>query len=120
MSEPWFSDPNTFGAWFGAIVGGGGGTLGGILGAVGGVCAPRGKCKDFVLGGMYLMAVGGVSLAVTGVVALLKEQPYAIWYPFLLSGCIFATVSIALIPVLRGRYREAEQRRLAAEELRRS
>ena len=33
MNEPWF-EPNAFGAWFGAIVGGGGGTLVGLLGAM--------------------------------------------------------------------------------------
>ena len=32
---PWF-DPNTFGAYYGAIMGGGGGTLGGVLGGLGG------------------------------------------------------------------------------------
>jgi hypothetical protein len=119
MNEAWF-DPNTFGAWFGAIVGGGGGTLGGLLGAAAGCLAPRGKGRAAILGGMTLFVVLGVAFLAFGLVALLAGQPYGIWYPPLLCGLIFSIVVGGLIPVVRLRYRQAENRRIDAQSIRAS
>ncbi|QDT43851.1 hypothetical protein Pan241w_39550 [Gimesia alba] len=117
MDAPWF-DPNTFGAWFGMIVGGGGGTLCGLLGALCGILSPRGKGRKFILGGMFVFAIIGLFLFATGLFALLSGQPYGIWYPFLMSGFVFATVNGALIPVIRKNYEQAENRRIAAKSIR--
>ena len=117
MAEPWF-DPNTFGGWFGLIAGGGLGTLGGLLGAAAGTLAPRGKAKGFVLGAWYAMiAIGVVSLSV-GIYALAVGQPRAIWYGPVLCGTIITIVMGSLLPLIRLRYREAEQRRIDADGLR--
>lgn len=119
MSEPWFSDPNTFGAWFGAIAGGGGGSLAGVLGALAGYLAPRGKGRQWILAGMWGFVVLGLILLGVGIVAVSTGQPYAIWYPFVLCGAIFTVVVSCNIPVVRGVYRRAEERKLEAEAIRR-
>lgn len=117
MAEPWF-DPTTFGAYAGAILGGGGGTLAGIWGALAGALAPRGKAKGFVLGMGTLLAVGGAVLAGIGIFAWIQDQPYGIWYPMLLGGAIIAGVCGGLMPLVNKRYAEADARRLAAEQFR--
>lgn len=117
MDTAWF-DPNTFGAWFGVIVGGGGGTLGGLLGGLSGVLSPQGKGRRFILGAMLIYIVLGVLLAATGIVALFTGQPYAIWYPFLLTGIIFSVVVGAVFPIVRNNYKAAENRKIAAKSMR--
>jgi hypothetical protein len=118
MAQPWFSDPNTFGALYGGIVGGVGGTLCGVLGGLAGSLAPKGKGRTWILGiWKAMIAFGGVNLLV-GIAALASGQPYAIWYPFLLCGFILSVVMGALYPVLLRRYEEAEQRRIEAASFR--
>ena len=107
---PWFDDPNRFGALFGAIVGGGGGTLAGLLGALTGWLAPKGKAKPLIVGGFIFFIAIGVILLFVGIWALASGQPYGIWYPFLLCGIIFTVVCGALLPVILKRYSEAEKR----------
>lgn len=117
MSEPWF-DPNTFGAWYGAIAGGVGGAMGALIGTLGGTLAPRGIGRRWILGIMYFMVVAGVLQLVFGAYAWMAGQPYGIWYGPLLCGFIFTVVVGPLIPVLGQRYRQAEERRIAAAALR--
>ncbi|QDT26275.1 hypothetical protein Enr10x_15760 [Gimesia panareensis] len=117
MDAPWF-DPNTFGAWFGAIVGGGGGTLCGLWGALCGFLCPRGKGRKVILGGMFVFVVLGLILGGVGLYAFFSGQPYGIWYPFLLTGFVLAVVNGVLIPVIRKNYEQAENRRIAAESIR--
>ncbi len=117
MATPWF-DPNTFGAWFGAIGGGVGGSLCGLLGAAAGTLAPRGKGRPWILGSMAAMIGLGVLSLGFGIVALVKGQPYGIWYPAVLSGLVVTIVMGSLLPVVRWRYAEAEARRMEAESLR--
>ena len=117
MAEPWF-DPNTFGAYAGAILGGGGGTLAGLWGALAGTLAPRGKAKALVLGMGTLLAICGAILAGVGIYAWIESQPYGIWYPLVLSGAIIAGLCGGLTPMIAKRYAEADARRLAAEQFR--
>jgi hypothetical protein len=117
MSQPWF-DQAMFGALYGAIVGGVGGTLGGLLGALGGWLAPQGKGRNWILGGMWAFVVFGLANLALGGYALYDGQPYAIWYGPLLGGVIFTVVVGSLIPVMRFRYKQAEERRLQAENFR--
>lgn len=120
MAEPWF-DPNAFGAWYGGIVGGCGGALIGILGGIaGGVLVPRGKGKAFVLGAFWLITVLGAMSLLVGLFALVVGQPYGIWYPLCMVGFIYVAVCGGLIPTVRRRYRQAEQRRMEAESIRTS
>lgn len=120
MAEPWFN-PMTFGAWFGAIVGGGGGTLMGIFGAVcGSYLVPRGKARGFVIGTLSTCTVLGLISLVVGIVAFFGGQPYAIWYPFAISGLTMVIVTGCLIPVMIQRYRAVEQQKIAADAIRHS
>ena len=114
MNEPWW-DVNTFGALYGSIAGGGLGTLGGLWGALGGVLAPKGKGRAVVLGLGWLLFAVGVSQLAFGLYALAAGQPYGIWYGPCLTGVIIPVVVGSLIPVVRKRYAEAEDRRMQAE-----
>lgn len=121
MSEPWFVDPNAFGAWYGSIAGGVGGSLIGILGGIAGsVLIPRGKGKTFVLGAFWTFIVLGAVSLLAGLVAVVAGQSYAIYFPFCLVGVIYVLVCGGLIPSIKGRYRQAEQLRMEAESIRTS
>lgn len=115
---PWFDARSS--AMFGGIGGAAAGVLGGVVGAAGGILAPKGKGRGFVLGSMMVGAIFGVLALLTGIVALVLGQPYHVWYPLFLLGAVLGGVMGGLIPVVRRRYREAEQRRLDADALRRS
>ena len=65
-----------------------------------------------------LFIAGALSL-VAGLVALASGQPYHVWYPLVLLGGIPTLVFGFLWPAMRQRYIQAEQRALAAEEIRR-
>lgn len=119
MSEPWF-DPLWFGVLFGSIAGGVGGSLIGLMGALAGWLAPQGKGRTLLLGGFGVAAVLGVGMVGVGLYALVVGQPYAIWYPLVLCGAMYAIVCGSLYPVLRLRYAQAEQRRIDGEALRQS
>jgi hypothetical protein len=49
---------------------------------------------------------------------LINDQPYHVWYPLVLIGGILTLVMGPLLPVVRLRYRQAEQRKLDAAGLR--
>ena len=113
----WWTDQQT--GLFGGIAGSALGILGGLFGAITGICTPRGKCKGLVYGLSALMIGAGIIALISGVAALLMRQPYAVYYPLILIGVICTAVIGGLMPVIRRRYREADNRRLEAEELRR-
>ena len=117
MVEPWF-ELGKFGALYGSIVGGGGGTLCGLLGALSGSLAPRGVGRPWIVGSMYLMVAVGISQLAFGAYAWFAEQPWGIYYGPLLAGFILSVVMGSLIPVVKLRYRQAEERRLEAAALR--
>jgi hypothetical protein len=119
MSEPWFNEV-WFGALYGAVVGGGGGTIIGLWGALVGSLAPQGKGRTPILAAAALFIVLGLASLGFGVAALVSGQPYAIVYPPLLCGLVITGVVGSLIPVVRKRYAEAEARRLEAEGFRHS
>ena len=117
MANPWF-DPITFGAWFGAIAGGGLGTLGGLLGAAAGILAPRGKGKRIVITAWIALIITGVLMLLFGGYAWTAGQPWVIWYGPVLCGVILTVVMGGLLPMIRARYRQAEHRRIDADGLR--
>ena len=118
--ELWFSDPGLFGMLYGSIGGGGMGALFGILCAAAGILASRGKGKGFVNAVMGIMIIYGIGNLVAGILALLQDQPYEIYYPFLMIGVLFSILSTPLLFVFRHRYALAERQRLEAEEFRRT
>ncbi len=115
MNEPWL-DTNTLIAWAwlpGALFG----VLGGLWGTCAGLLAPRGKARGFVAGfGLLLIAVSAAFL-VAGLVAYRAGQPYGIWYGLGLPGAIGLGVMVPNFYVVLTRYREAEERRMQAEDL---
>lgn len=117
MAEPWF-EPNTFGALFGTIVGGGGGTLVGVWGGLAGSLAQQGRGRAFVLGAAWVFVGLGALLCAAGLYALLAGQPFHIWFWPCQVGLLLAVLVGCLIPVVRHRYAEAEARRLQAEQFR--
>ncbi len=113
--EPWFEN---FGL-VGGSIGGGIGVLGAVYGTVVGVLAPRGKGRPFVFAMHWAaLALGGVFL-IAGVTAVITGQPYGVWYSLLLPGLLLVVLMGTMTPVIRLRYRQAEHRRLEAEEFRR-
>jgi hypothetical protein len=117
MAEPWF-EPTLFGTLFGAIGGSLAGMAGGVLGGLGGFLAPRGQGRSFILGGFVLMIGLGLASLAFGVVALVAGQPFAIWFFPAVLGVVCAGVFGMLLPVLKLRYRQADERRIAAAGLR--
>jgi uncharacterized integral membrane protein len=115
--NPWWTDQQA--GLFGGIVGGTIGTLGGLLGTLLGVFGSRGKLRPVVMGIHILLIVLGVIGLVTGIAAVLLHQPYAVWYPPLLMGFILSVVGGCLLPVTIRTYRQAEQRKMQAQDLRR-
>ena len=112
--EPWFNPRLA-----GGILGGGVGVLGAVYGSLVGVLAPQGKRRSFVMALHWgMMALGAVFL-VAGIWAAVAGQPYGVWYALLLPGALLVVLMGAFTPVIKQRYRQAEHRRLQAEEFRR-
>lgn len=116
--EPWWTPMQA--GWIGAMVGVLGAVLGSTLGILGGVCAPHGRAK----GATYAVVGIGLGIGIVGIVislvALASGQPYHVWYPPLLMGAVLVPVMGGCLPVIRMRHREAESRKLQAQEFLRS
>lgn len=106
-------------AWIGAIAGGGLGTLGGIYGGLAGCLAPRGIGRAPIMAVHWTLLLIGAASLVAGIAAVIEAQPYHVYYPLLLTGLILTLVMGMLLPVVKLRYRQAERRKLDAEEVRR-
>ncbi len=112
MNELWF-DPNHY-AWIpGTLLG----VLGGLWGSLAGLLAPRGKAKSLMLGSLGLMLTACAVCLMLGVIALLRHQPYGVWYALLFPGVLGLFLFPVLTPVVLLRYREAENRKIQARDL---
>ena len=112
---PWF-DEQTAGL-VGGLLGASVGTIfGGIGGGLGGPLAALGKARRLVIGFYHFGIVVGVILAGVGIYALVTGQPFWVWGSFMLPGVLTAGLMGGLMPVIKTRYREAEQRNLDAQE----
>lgn len=92
-----------------------GGTLGGIIGCLGALCgllSSRGKARTFVLGYMKVLIMFGVASLLLGIYAVIKSQPYAVYYPLLLFGVIVVAVVGGMFRNIRRRYTELELRKM--------
>lgn len=116
-AQAWW-DPNLFGALFGGLFGGGVGTLTGLTGALAGQFAPRGQLRGLVLGLMALWIGVGAASALFGVYAMTQGQPWGIWFWPLYGGLLIAVINGGLLPVVRHRYREFDERKMRAEDFR--
>ena len=111
----------TPGAWWSprtaGLVGGIAGSLIGCMGAVIGLLAQKGRGRSLALTFVKgMMAVGAVSLAF-GVVAVLRSQPYEVFYPLLLMGALCSFLPLLLLPVIRRRYEDLELRKMTAQDV---
>lgn len=112
MIEPWF-DPNHY-AW---VPGATYGCVAGLMGGLVGWLVPRGRAMNFILRAWFALWAVAVALLVLGIVALANGQPRGVWYGLLLPGAIGTLVVGANSLVLLSKYREVEERQLAAKDL---
>jgi len=117
-TAPWISEKA--GIYIGSFGGADIGTFGGIMGAMAGLLAPRGQARGLVIGSFLTIGVLGlISLLFAGT-AYVMGQPSFVYSPFGLLGAVAAGVCLPLVPVLKKRYDQAEQRQIDAQSLRQS
>jgi hypothetical protein len=112
MSEPWFN-PNLY-AWIPGTVFG---CLGGVWGGLAGVFAPRGKMRGLIMGLGFGLLAASVILLIAGASAWATGQPFGVYFGLLFPGIQVPMVLGPLLPVVRLRYRQAEERLMQAEDL---
>ena len=88
-----------------------------MIGSLIGCLLPRGRALRVLRTAWFALGAVAVIFLVIGTVALIEGQPWGIWYCFLLPGAVGALVMGANTPAIFKRYREAEERRLAAKDL---
>jgi hypothetical protein len=106
------------GAWWSGrdagILGGIAGSVIGILGTLLGWLGSAGRAKAFVLNTLKAIAWVAVGVLLLGAVAVVRGQPYEVYYPLLLLGGIGAAVGFCLPRSVSKRYEELELRRMQA------
>jgi len=100
-AQAWWSPEQA--GWIGAVSGSALGMLGGLVGTL---CS-LGRGRRFALGALAAMAGFGAVGALVGMAALATGQPFAVWYPPLLGGCLAAVLGIVLRPTARRRFEDA-------------
>jgi hypothetical protein len=96
------------------LIGGTAGALLGCLGGLLGLLAAVGKARGFVLTMTKMLIALGMLMAIAGILAVASSQPYAVWYPLVLTGGILTFVfSVNLYPIKK-RYDDLEIRRMAS------
>ena len=63
-----------------------------------------------------MIALGAVSLAF-GAVAVVRSQPYEVFYPLLLIGTLSFFIPMLVQPVVRRHYEDLELRKMTAQDL---
>ena len=116
--EPWWNAE--YSSLIGPMTGAAGGLIGGLSGGLGGYLASRGKAKRLIVGLYAVLAGAGLLALLVGLYAAVSGQPWPIWFVLVLPGAIFTAVYPPCLYALLRAYKLAEERRLAAEELRRS
>lgn len=80
----------------------------------------RGERKPLVRSLYAVEGVVGLVLLAAGLYALASGQPRYVWFATGFTGLMFAAVCLPMFFTVDSAYRKAEERRLAAELLRRS
>jgi hypothetical protein len=112
MTDPWF-DPNHY-AWMpGTLFG----AAAGILAVLVAWFAVQGKARAAMIRSWIALWIAAMALLVAGLIGLRSGQPYGVWYGLLLPGIVGTLVLGGNLLVILKRYREVEQRRLAAKDL---
>ena len=82
-----------------------------------GILAPQGKARRLVLGAWIALMVVSWCFLAMGVVAMAVGQPRGVWYGLIVPGLQGSIILSILYPILRKRYRQAEARKIEAEDL---
>jgi hypothetical protein len=98
------------GGWIGGI----GGACLGLIGALIGVLGSRPKYIGVASAVMLVTIVAGFALLVVGMVAVCLHQPYAVYYPLLLSGLLTMGLLIPLFFYARRLRQQNELRKMRA------
>jgi hypothetical protein len=93
------------------------GILGAVLGSVGGSLAPRGKARPVVMALAWLVPVWALAGVAMGIVAWANGWHASMALVPGLLGALWAPLGLFFVWLFRMRYRQAEERKLAAEEL---
>jgi len=117
-TNEWWSIEST-GLIFG-IAGAAAGLFGGLYGSLCGFLVPRGKGKSIVYGMFAMIVVVGAASVMTGLIALLIDQPRHVFQWLLLVGGVLLVSTLPSGLMMPKLYRQAEQRRLEVTELRKS
>jgi uncharacterized membrane protein YfcA len=108
----WFDAQMT--GLLGAVLGSVAGVCGGILGVMAGVFARKGKFKKLVLTfAAALIAFGAMSLS-AGIIALMMQQPYHVWYLFMIPGGILVAALLPNYFNIKKVYARAELSKMSA------
>lgn len=116
----WWDDQTA--AWLGGIGGGIAGSVIGLMGAAIGILAGAGIARKVCLalmGVMFVFGLAGLALALLGgLAALVFSQPYAVYYPLLLSGTVLGLVCtilpVGLFRSINKGYQQRELRKMHA------
>jgi hypothetical protein len=112
--EQW-CDPRTAGM-IGGIIGTALGLTGALFGCSCGVCVRKGWKKP-----IYSIFVSAIAISIilpaAGVLAVDIEQPYHVWYSFLLPGFIGTIVFCSIFPSVRKRITEREMIKMQPKDL---
>jgi hypothetical protein len=112
MPELWF-DPNFY-AW---IPGTAIGIFGGTLGAITGSLASSGKNRRPVTWLMMIFLAFSIILLLAGIVAMLDQQPMAIWASLIGPGILGSVIGFILLTMIRRVYTAIELRRIASMDI---
>lgn len=96
------------------IVGGIMGSIIGLTGGLIGLLATMGKARRVALFLLTVLSAIGVLSVLFGLAALVLSQPYSVYYPLLLLGCICTIVPIFVRGSVRRRFEEIEFRKMKA------
>jgi hypothetical protein len=110
--EPWF-DPNRY-AW---IPGTTFAVVAVLLAVMVAWLVPRGQARRLILTAWVILWASALALVAVGLLALLRGQPWGVWYALVLPGVVGTAVIGGTLLVILKRYREIEQRRLSAKDL---
>jgi len=110
-ANAWWSDRQA------GLIGGIGGTTIGCLAGLLAFMASRGFARSFVLGMLQALLGLGAICAVAAVVALCRQQPYAVWMPLLLAGVLLLAIVPARLRQIQRQYAEIEFRRMSSVDM---
>ena len=84
------------------------------MGALVGTLSGLGRGKSVCIAICRFAIVFGVVCLIVGTAAVFQSQPYVVYFPLLLVGCIATMVMGGVLPAIRKRFSDAELGRMKA------